>query len=142
MTEKQKDKIRKLEEELKEIKKYIKDVLSGKEVLPKKYTYMKGTKCAICGERTILETHHLKPRMWGGKDNSENLITLCKGCHFFMHCNPKLIMREKLSHKKKTKRGMIGSMNYHLIGKRGKDKKTRKERLDKGIHRIKKGQEE
>lgn len=47
------------------------------------------------------------------------------------------IEREKIS--ERTKAGLQASKNKHLIGKRGKDKKPRKRRDDRGLKRIKKG---
>jgi 5-methylcytosine-specific restriction endonuclease McrA len=37
--------------------------------------------CQFCGKRTNLEVHHQHSRAQGGKDQSENLITLCDSCH-------------------------------------------------------------
>jgi len=115
-------------EKIKELQKQLRDLnlinIKGK----KSYRYIKEIKCSICGNKNLLQTHHLKPKMFGGNDSPKNLITLCKGCHFFMHCNPILIMREKLRHKKRTKQGQINSLKYNLIGKRGIDKKPRKRR--------------
>ena len=43
------------------------------------------------------------------------------------------IEREKIS--QRTKAGLAASKKKHLIGKRGKDKKKRKSRLDRGLKR-------
>jgi len=45
--------------------------------------------------------------------------------------------REKIS--ERTKAGLSRSKNKHLIGKRGRDKKPRRIRNDRGVPRIKKG---
>lgn len=37
--------------------------------------------CYICGKKTGLHVHHIKPKAVGGKDVMENLVTLCSGCH-------------------------------------------------------------
>jgi 5-methylcytosine-specific restriction endonuclease McrA len=37
--------------------------------------------CQYCGKRTNLEEHHQHSRAHGGKDQIENLITLCGSCH-------------------------------------------------------------
>ncbi len=47
------------------------------------------------------------------------------------------IEREKIS--ERTKAGLQRSKNKHLIGKRGRDKRPRKVRKDRGTKRIKKG---
>ena len=55
-----------------------------------------GFKCRLCGDTsndTILESHHLTPRSLGGDDSPWNLITVCKPCHLFLHCNPKMVMK-------------------------------------------------
>ena len=40
-------------------------------------------RCKICGEdnEVVLQQHHLVPRRLNGKDNDENLVTLCANCH-------------------------------------------------------------
>lgn len=38
-------------------------------------------RCRICGSTEGLEVHHINPRMLGGDDSLENLITLCVLCH-------------------------------------------------------------
>jgi len=38
-------------------------------------------RCQLCGRRTNLEVHHQQSRAHGGKDQIENLITLCDSCH-------------------------------------------------------------
>ncbi|HUS51751.1 MAG TPA: HNH endonuclease [Candidatus Paceibacterota bacterium] len=83
--------------------------------------------CSLCGEKnTVLNVHHIMPMEFGGeKRNPDNILTLCKGCHLFMHCNPKLIMKEKINHRIRTKEGMEKAIG---VGKRGRDKKPRKSR--------------
>lgn len=72
--------------------------------------------CRICGDKDVpFEVHHLTPRSLNGSNDSDNLITLCICCHKFMHCNPKLVMkqRENLSNhikdilKKKKEAGVV-----------------------------------
>lgn len=38
-------------------------------------------KCQLCGSVFNLEVHHIQPKSKGGKNYSDNLITLCKTCH-------------------------------------------------------------
>ncbi len=45
-------------------------------------------KCRFCGTKYNLEVHHITPRSLGGTNHEYNLITLCNGCHSFLHLNP------------------------------------------------------
>ena len=45
-----------------------------------------GWRCQSCGARSNLEVHHQEFRSQSGDDSEENLITLCAGCHFLVHC--------------------------------------------------------
>ena len=38
-------------------------------------------KCQMCGTKSNLTVHHIKPRSEGGSDSITNLITLCYKCH-------------------------------------------------------------
>ena len=41
-------------------------------------------KCKIHDDKTeILEAHHIIPLVMGGKDELDNLITLCNDCHHY-----------------------------------------------------------
>ena len=41
-----------------------------------------GHKCQMCGKtNTILDVHHITPRRLQGSDTTNNLISLCRGCH-------------------------------------------------------------
>lgn len=42
-------------------------------------------KCRVCKFRQNLQVHHVLFRSFGGKDTSENLITLCMDCHTSVH---------------------------------------------------------
>lgn len=75
--------------------------------------------CTLCNDINDLQRHHLKPKVLGGGDNSNNLITLCKYCHWYLHSNPKF----KVYHSDLVKIGMRKAKN---VGKRGKDKKQRR----------------
>lgn len=44
-----------------------------------------GYKCRSCGARQGLSMHHIIFRSDGGEDTSENLLTLCVGCHKGIH---------------------------------------------------------
>lgn len=41
--------------------------------------------CQFCGTRRNLEVHHLLYRSHGGKDDLDNLLTLCHRCHAAVH---------------------------------------------------------
>lgn len=45
-------------------------------------------KCRFCGSRKDVEIHHITPKSIEGTNHEFNLITLCKACHMFIHCNP------------------------------------------------------
>jgi 5-methylcytosine-specific restriction endonuclease McrA len=44
-------------------------------------------RCATigCGATRFLEVHHVVPRLRGGSNRAENLLTLCSRCHGFAH---------------------------------------------------------
>jgi 5-methylcytosine-specific restriction endonuclease McrA len=44
-----------------------------------------GQACQKCGRNDDLVVHHIEPRTKGGADAADNLITLCKSCHFKAH---------------------------------------------------------
>ena len=41
--------------------------------------------CVICGSRDELQHHHLVPKVRGGTDDEDNLITLCYKHHCWFH---------------------------------------------------------
>lgn len=41
--------------------------------------------CRCCGRKEQLHRHHLTFRSKGGGDVTENLVTLCAGCHSLLH---------------------------------------------------------
>lgn len=44
-----------------------------------------GFTCRLCGSQRNLEVHHVCCRSRGGGNSSDNLITLCHGCHTGVH---------------------------------------------------------
>lgn len=47
-----------------------------------------GYSCQFCyTHRNLDSPHHILYRSRGGKDESDNLITLCRKCHDFVHAN-------------------------------------------------------
>lgn len=55
----------------------------GKE-LKNRFVHLKSGECFVCGVKSNLEVHHLKPRDLGGLNTVNNLMLLCKKCHFLM----------------------------------------------------------
>ncbi len=41
--------------------------------------------CVACGTRENLIYHHLKPKVYGGEDSEDNLLTLCQHHHSIIH---------------------------------------------------------
>ena len=46
-----------------------------------------GHRCRMkgCGQTRFLSVHHLVPRERGGKNEEDNLVTLCEPCHRLIH---------------------------------------------------------
>ena len=59
---------------------------------------MKLKKCAVCGSTKNLHHHHFIPLSLGGKDEDENILTLCVEHHNFIHK-----LEGNLDHKKLIK---------------------------------------
>ncbi len=90
--------------------------------------------CQKCGFQDLsseeLELHHIRPRVLGGEDFEENLVTLCFICHnyapdseeeFKSYINEKIdgkilntFRKAFFSTTKKTKRGMINKFNQGI----------------------------
>ena len=41
-----------------------------------------GDRCVRCGTEWCLIVHHIKSKNNGGSDRADNLITVCRKCHF------------------------------------------------------------
>lgn len=41
-----------------------------------------GGRCVVCGSRLGTEQHHINPRSKLGAGSVDNLVTLCKQCHY------------------------------------------------------------
>ncbi|CAN5441453.1 hypothetical protein BH10CHL1_BH10CHL1_17950 [soil metagenome] len=54
-----------------------------------------GHKCQQCGSMWLLEVHHKKHVVNGGKDKLSNLVVLCQDCHDKVHAE------DRKKHKKK-----------------------------------------
>ena len=64
----------------------------------------------------------------GGDNSIFNLITVCRPCHMFMHCNPQIIMKEKYSLSSKIKKSLeLVRVNGKKLGRPhgAKDKEKR-----------------
>lgn len=42
-------------------------------------------RCVLCGAGENLTVHHIRPRVWGGGNSPDNLITVCHSCHMLMN---------------------------------------------------------
>lgn len=69
----------------------------------KKYNYA----CRICGSKKSVYVHHIIPKEFGGKNNSKNLIVLCKIHHNKLH----RLIRKKMIELSKP------HLNFHQIVK-------------------------
>lgn len=64
-----------------------------------------GWKCRYCGFRETLDPHHIKFASRGGKDELDNLITLCRSCHDGIHAGGLVVTNE------------AGKITFRRIGK-------------------------
>jgi len=51
----------------------------------------RGECVALCSPRCTgraEHAHHMLRRSQGGRDEADNLVSLCSGCHDFVHANP------------------------------------------------------
>jgi 5-methylcytosine-specific restriction endonuclease McrA len=55
-----------------------------------------GHRCSRCGEGGSLHVHHRIRRSQGGRDVAPNMISLCPGCHKWVHANPYAARRQGL----------------------------------------------
>ena len=89
--------------------------------------------CRLCGETECeFNVHHLTPRSLKGSNHPNNLITLCESCHFFMHVNPKLILRQKQTHSENIKKAIKKSREEGTIIGRPIGSKDNKQRNTDG----------
>ena len=72
--------------------------ISQRKVILERDSY----KCQLCGrERGYLEIHHIKGKVWGGKNWPANLVSLCAVCHRIVPSNIKGFLKLKRYMKKK-----------------------------------------
>ncbi len=50
--------------------------------------------CSICGRTSDLELAHLIPVVEGGDNSFENLMAVCRSCHFVLDSNPTTSIEE------------------------------------------------
>jgi hypothetical protein len=62
---------------------------------------MKTEFCVFCGSSINLEHHHVLPRVLGGNDEEENMLTCCSLCHGKLHD-----LKRKYNHGELTKLGL------------------------------------
>lgn len=41
--------------------------------------------CYFCGFSEFVEAHHITPKLRNGSDNKQNLLPLCRNCHYLLH---------------------------------------------------------
>lgn len=58
--------------------------------------------CVLCGTKTAIHQHHLIPRINGGTDEPENILSLCEKHHGLFHDHSGLFH----SHKKLSRKGI------------------------------------
>lgn len=46
-----------------------------------------GGACVLCGFNHVTAVHHIIPRKEGGRNDVENLVTLCPNHHYMVHAN-------------------------------------------------------
>jgi len=57
--------------------------------------------CGICRKvhaRALMHTHHIRPKSLGGSDSPSNLITLCAGCHSYLHALAYMMINSARQH--------------------------------------------
>ncbi|KKN17798.1 hypothetical protein LCGC14_0962210 [marine sediment metagenome] len=93
--------------------------------------------CRICGNNNLqLDIHHIKPKEFGGEHKESNLITLCKSCHMFMHCNPTLVIKSKQGISTAIKQGLDrAKVEGKKLGRQKGSKDKSKRRTD-GYHKV------
>ncbi len=53
-----------------------------------------GNRCARCGSTYNLHIHHRMLRSAGSDERACNRVTLCQGCHNFVHMHPSVSLDE------------------------------------------------
>ncbi len=53
--------------------------------------------CNLCGGKGELQEHHKLPRVMGGDDSSDNLISVCLPCHGTLHERPESFSSSELT---------------------------------------------
>lgn len=96
--------------------------------------------CVFCGSRENLEHHHVLPRVIGGGDEEENMITCCSLCHGKLHSvnrTPNLGELTKLGLQKAKARGTkLGSpqnltKKVQELGRSIANEKSKKRAIEK-----------
>jgi hypothetical protein len=80
---------------------------SLKEIVRKRDSYV----CYICENSKELEIHHILPRKLGGRNEVDNLITLCVKCHRHIETGNKVYAKRKCYENAKV---TYGFLNYKL----------------------------
>ena len=83
-----------------------------------------GCSCQICGEKTILQTHHIEGRDIPNANHSSNLVSICPNCHGLCHWGEIIIEKwtmtsvgmELIWHKKGEESLTGKNSTPHIIG--------------------------
>lgn len=51
--------------------------------------------CANCGSLKNIVIHHMKSKRFGGTDDADNLVPLCKECHLKIHLGEQVDLEKK-----------------------------------------------
>jgi excisionase family DNA binding protein len=57
-----------------------------------------GNRCVICGSTNLVAAHHIIPIEQGGRDEEDNLIALCRGCHCSLHGKGQTLLKKAREH--------------------------------------------
>lgn len=64
-----------------------------------------GNRCARCGAKERLHTHHINYRNFRNEDVEKDLITLCADCHEYVHQNKNALQNRRHSFLSLTNEG-------------------------------------
>jgi len=88
--------------------KKIKKLKTQKNVLIKKHKRI----CSRCKINSCNSTHHIFPREFGGGNNKENKIRLCRKCHDIVEIETHNLFKMNKIFDSKTLRGFIINNNF------------------------------
>jgi hypothetical protein len=69
--------------------------------------------CIRCGSDSNIEKHHIKQRIDGGSDDTENMQDLCRACHDYEHARREIV--KKLNEETQLDRIAILTMRLEVL---------------------------